>query len=556
MERASALSRDFKLTSLNAPSIAQICQRLDGIPLAIELAAARANMLTVEQISKRLDDRFSLLTGGSRSALPRHQTLRATIDWSYDLLADKERMLFKRLAVFADGWTLEAAEEVCSGNGIESSDILDLLSQLVNKSLVLAGTAKGEARYHILETIRQYAHEKLLEAGDVEAIRDKHLGYFVKLAAQARPQLHSAGQLAWLDRLEEEYGNIRIALNWAQESGAIAEGLRLVTDLQSFWLWRVHLQEPSLALENLLARPLSADQIQTFARGHRVAGTLQLNLGNKISAVAHAYDDERLCLLRGLEGNTDLVLARLRLNFFTRGTFMRERIQVHQMFDEGVKLLEETSDQWETASWIHGMGLEFMNSGDFIGARQAFERSLRLFRECGDMIGTSSPNMSMAHLSLEEGNYTEARAQLEENLHFLRQARVNIYIDGSLWLLGVTAMRERDYARAKERYTECLLFGRQIGLRRQLAECLIGFAGIASAEKRFERAAHLLGAGESELEARVDRLENIDQIELKRLTRVLREELGNARFEVITSQGRVMTTEQAIALALEPAEEM
>jgi len=358
-----------------------------------------------------------------------------------------------------------------------------------------------------------------------------------------------------LDRLDDEYGNIRAALNWAQASGAIAEGLRLATDLEWFWIWRAHLQEPILALENLLARPLPADQVPALARGHRVVGILQWYVGNKLSTEAHFKESERLCLLLGPEGKADLAqVRRLLLNFFLDGTFAKEPLQVRQRYEEVLKLLQDTGDQWQMAQWISDVGLALTRSGDFTGARQALEQSLKLFRECGDMISASLSNGYLALLALEQGNYAEARAPLEELLHFYRQARLNFFIDMPLWQLGGIAVREGDYVRAKERYTECLLFDGQIGLPRQIAECLIGFAGIASAERRFERAAQLLGAGEAEVEVRGGLLEIFDQIELKRLTAVLREELGDAKFEALGSQGRAMARKQAIAYALEDQE--
>jgi tetratricopeptide (TPR) repeat protein len=377
-------------------------------------------------------------------------------------------------------------------------------------------------------------------------MRNRHLAYFSELAKQARSHLQSADQLEWLDRLDAEYDNIRVALNWAQTSSAIAEGLRLITALEWFWAWRVHLQEPILALENLLAGPLPADQNLVLTGAHRVAGGLQSTTGNKISADAHFKERERLCLLLGPEGKVEK--ARL-LNFILHESLSKEPNQIHRNFDEVLKLLQETGDQWEMALLIHDIGLELARGGDSIGARQVLEQSRILFRECGDSIGAYSSDGALMLFALEEGKYAEVRAQLEEILHFYRQARLNL--DAPLWLLGVTAVREGDYARAKERYTECLLFDQQIGLTTQLAECFIGFAGIASAEKRFERATQLLGAGETEVEAKVARLENIDQIELKRLTTLLREELGDAKFEALASQGRAMARKQAIAYALE-----
>lgn len=197
------------------------------------------------------------------------------------------------------------------------------------------------------------------------------------------------------------------------------------------------------------------------------------------------------------------------------------------------------------------MGRELERSGDLIGSHEALAQSLRLFRECGDMISASKTNAIVVYLAVVHGNYTDARPQLEEILHFYRQARLNYFMDIPLWLLGVIAAREGDYTQAKEWYTECMLFDQQIGLPRQLAECFIGFASIANAEQHFERAARLLSIGETTAAARANPLENVDQIELNRLTGVLREELGDARFEALASQGRAMTMEQAIAYALE-----
>ena len=215
IDRALLVAPHFEVDKDNAPFIAQICYRLDGIPLAIELATARIKMLSVEQISARLDDRFRLLTGGARTALPRQQTLRALIDWSYDILSENERLLLRRLSVFAGGWTLEAAEEVCVRGWYRITyDVLDLLTQLVNKSLVVVmeHSQSGETRYRMLETIRQYAREKLLEAGGGEIIRQRHLAYFVKLAEQAEPELYRPNQVFWLNKLDDELDNLRVCI--------------------------------------------------------------------------------------------------------------------------------------------------------------------------------------------------------------------------------------------------------------------------------------------------------------------------------------------------------
>ena len=227
IDRALLVAPHFVVDKDNAPFIAQICYRLDGIPLALELAAARTKMLSVEQISKRLDDRFRLLTGGARTALPRQQTLRALIDWSYDLLTENERLLLRRLSVFAGGWILDATEEVCSGDGMETYDVLDSLTQLVNKSLVVVmeHSQGGETRFRMLETIRQYAREKLLEVRGSEIVRQRHLAYFVKLAERAEPELPRSNQVFWLNKLDDEIDNFRMAIEWALVND-VESGLR------------------------------------------------------------------------------------------------------------------------------------------------------------------------------------------------------------------------------------------------------------------------------------------------------------------------------------------
>ena len=213
--RAQAQVTQFSVTPQNATAIASVCRRLDGIPLAIELAAARLRSMTVEEVGRRLDDRFRLLSGGSRTALPRQQTLRSLIDWSYDLLNSAEQALFCRSAVFAGGWTLEAAVRVCGDDGIDEWDVLELLTSLADKSLVVTEEQNGTTRYRLLETLREYGRDRLRESGDEERRRDRHLAYFISLAEEAEPQLRGADQQAWLDRLEMEHDNLRAALAYA-----------------------------------------------------------------------------------------------------------------------------------------------------------------------------------------------------------------------------------------------------------------------------------------------------------------------------------------------------
>ena len=255
-ERAASIQPGFLVTEANAPAVVQICRRLDGIPLAIELAAGRMDLLSPEQIAARLDKRFRLLTGGSRTALPRQQTLRASIDWSYSLLTESERLLLQRLSVFAGGWTLEAAEGVCGFDGLEDFEVLDGLGQLVKKSLVVADSQVGFAvRYRLLETIRQYAREKLLDAGTGVDVRTRHLNYYLELAEQAEPHLRGPDQVDWLDRLEAEIDNLRAALEWSGED-QVEKGLRIATSLK--WFWHARVQSYQGVITDWLDRFLTA----------------------------------------------------------------------------------------------------------------------------------------------------------------------------------------------------------------------------------------------------------------------------------------------------------
>ena len=290
-ERARAVLPTFIITPANVQAVAQICQRLDGIPLAIELAAVRVKVLTVEQIATRLDDRFRLLTGGSRTTLPHHQTLQAAMNWSYDLLSVQEKAVLRRLSVFAGGWALDAAEAVCSGDRIDASDILDLLAQLVGKSLVAAETEDGEARYRLLETVQQYGRDRLQESGEAEVVRRRHRDWYLGLTERAEPELVGAEQAAWLDRLEMEHDNLRAALMWSMESGEMEAALRLVGAAWRFWSVRGHFKEGNRWLEAVLKRSKNASKAFR-AKALNAAGYLATSRGDY--ATARSFLEESL----------------------------------------------------------------------------------------------------------------------------------------------------------------------------------------------------------------------------------------------------------------------
>jgi predicted ATPase/class 3 adenylate cyclase/DNA-binding SARP family transcriptional activator len=336
IDRAVAVQPGFAVTNTNAPAVAEVCHRLDGIPLAIELAAARVRVLPVEQIADKLHDRFRLLTGGSRTALPRQQTLRALIDWSYDLLSEPERALLRRLSVFAGGWTLAAAEAVGAGEAVEAWEVLDLLTALVDKSLVLYEEQSGEARYHLLETVRQYAQDRLLETAESEGVRGRHLECFLNYAEKAVPELMGLDQVIWRERLEREHDNLRAALDWSRTGAATAEtGLRLAVEVQRFWSFRGYLREGRQWLEGLLEQCPGAP---AWLRAKGLLGLADLALDQGEYKAARRYARESLTLFRSegdKEGTADALsllayLVRQQDDYRTARSYWTESLALYR----------------------------------------------------------------------------------------------------------------------------------------------------------------------------------------------------------------------------------
>jgi predicted ATPase/DNA-binding SARP family transcriptional activator len=371
-DRARQIQPGYQVTPQNASAVARICQRLDGIPLAIELAAARLSVLTAEELAARLDDVFHLLTGGSRAALPRHQTLRATMDWSYHLLSDRESRLLRRLAVFAGGWDLAGAEGVCAGPGLEVSDILELLANLVNKSMVVAFLTKsGGTRYRMLETIRQYAREKLLDSGEMAALQQKHLAYFVELAETLEPQGRGPNQKEWRRWLEDELENIRLAL----ETGLRADppnGLRLASALWEFWgaegvRWlRAYLDHP-------------ANAAPTTHRGHALWRLSYMAIGPGAEDKAR----ESLEIFRSLNDIPGQGCAQLRWGLVCE-LFHEDYSAARLHLEAAREIFEEIQDHWWLACTFYYLAQVALIQGGNAREIACLERALALFRETGD----------------------------------------------------------------------------------------------------------------------------------------------------------------------------
>jgi predicted ATPase/class 3 adenylate cyclase len=505
VERAVFTQPGFVVTDQNALALAQVCQRLDGIPLALELAAARVKALPVEKLNERLDDMFRLLTGGSRTALPRQQTLRALIDWSYDLLAPPEQALLRRLSVFAGGWILEAAEAVCAdarneergmrneiGSGsaliphssfLIPEDVLDLLSSLVEKSLVLYEA--GEARYWLLETVRQYARDRLLETGEAAAVRGRHRDWCMALAEDAGERFRGPTETAWLERLEREHDNLRAALAWSVAQGQGATGLRLGGALGRFWAVRGYWTEGREHLAELLTLPGAEDRTVERARVLLGAGELARYLGDW--RAAWALIGESLAISRELDHKRGTVTS---LNFLgwiaqqQQGDFRAARA----LHEESLAISRELGDQRSIAASLHGLGGAAHAQGEHEAARTLFEENLASFRELGDKHGIVVSLMHLGQIARDRGDFGAARARFEESLAIFRELGTKEGIAWSLDNLGRTAYGECDFGAAQALFEESAALRREIGSKTYLAWPLLGLGDVARLEHDFETA--------------------------------------------------------------------
>jgi predicted ATPase/DNA-binding SARP family transcriptional activator len=513
VERASAVSLKFPLTEQNARFVAQVCQQLDGIPLAIELAAARVKVLSVEQIASRLNDRFRLLTGGSRTALPRHQTLRAAIDWSYDLLSDNEPDLFRRFAVFAGGWTLEEAQAVCSGEGIEADEVLDLLTHLVSKSLVVVQEQEGEVRYQMLETVRQYALEKFLESSEAERVRNRHLGFFMDLAEQVEPKLQSAEQSIWLERLEIEHDNLRAALDWSLQGINLEAGLRLAGALWLFWDVRGYYHEGRAWLDRMLAKSHSsalASSASARAKLLYVTGHLRQRQGD---------------------------LARAR-----------------EHYTASLGIYQQLGDERQVATVLRGLGEIAQDEGDLLSAKYFYEQSVVLFRGLGDIKGSSFALGHLGIVAILQGDYEQAAALCTETLALGRERRDSRTIAIALTTLGFVSWGKGNPEQAAPKFAEALALQRSLTDKWTAQYSLMGMALVAFALSHLERAARLFGAAESLRESIGTPVPLSQRPQYDFLVAAVRARLDEAAFEKAWAEGHAMTLEQAIEFALKESE--
>jgi predicted ATPase/DNA-binding SARP family transcriptional activator len=490
VDRAALVMPGFQLSAENASAAAQICLRLDGIPLAIELAAARVKHLRVTQIANYLEDSFRLLTGGSRTALPRQQTLRATIDWSYNLLSEPERIVFRRLAIFAGGWELEAAESVCSDRencqpsalSIQPGDILDLLSGLVSKSMVIVERELGmEARYRLLETNRQYAQEKLLDSGEIAELRKRHLDYFLKWTETAEPKLQGAERAGWYERLEMNLENLRLALKNGLESDPLA-ALRLASALRPFWAGTNHRLEGIHWLEKCLQKP--ENSVRTMHRG-RALCTLtdicQVSL-NYQDLWRKAQEALEICLEQGdLFGQA--------YAHFLLGYLASENLQdfpaakVH--IDASLEQFRAIGNRWWEARALRNFAELFENSGDISVAKVYEEQSLKMYRELQDDSQIAVCLFRQAYILGEhEGNFRSGRELYEQSLVILERLKLDYTLAYVRGMLACLAIWQGDFIYATQLSGKVALYYNHIGdtqqalLQNEFVARLMAFQGL------------------------------------------------------------------------------
>lgn len=481
MARAADASLDFRLTEHNAAAVIRICHQLDGIPLALELAAARMRAMRVEQIAQRLDDRFQLLTRGSRTALLRHQTLRSLIDWSHDLLSDQERQLLRRLSVFTGSWTLGAVETVCCGSGIGGQDILDLLSRLVEKSLVILDSDSAEPRYRMLETIRQYSARKLADENEADRMRQRHLDYFMALAESMHVHFNGRQQLSWYAAVDADLGNLRAALEWSLQSGHPESGLRIVNALHKYWYHDMSWRESVGWLERLAAAMgAEAGRSIHYARSLYVCGMLKFNFD---PAAAVALCRQCVDLSRRLGFAEGMAWALTWLGFMeTR----KRAAETEELFREALRQARRIPDPWNAS---YASMQCFICYAGYMSHLGQYDVAERLVQQCeaelasigNDQLYVGHCRALLGNMALRRGEFEQADRCFGDALMLYREIESKFDISGILLQKGFLAIRQNKPQEALLLFRESLPPHRNYPdsqwVARSLAHLVIAFSG-------------------------------------------------------------------------------
>jgi predicted ATPase len=586
LERATSAQPGFYLTEENSSILTKICWQLEGIPLAIELAAARVRFISLDQIERRLQDRFRLLTGGPRTALPRHQTLQATMDWSYSLLTQLERSLLRRLSVFSGGWTLNAAEQIVSFGEVAHQEVLDLLCNLVDKSLVLVEDQGTRARYGMLETVRQYGLRMLSVEGELEESRKRHATFFVQLAEQADEGLRDARQIESLDVLDTEHDNLRGALRWATDNNKTDLAFRLVGALGWFWFMRGHWKESWRWFHKANDLEAGSDPIIRAKAICRAVG-LEIIRGNMIGTVElveeamdicrEMGDEEGLAWSLNLMGqaktwfNEDMDQAIPYLSesaelFSGLGNdwgiafslrYIGQMVEYQGEYERGINLQKEAiaifehfGDAWNVAHSLFLLGGSATRHKDYQLAEWALEQSLEKCIIIGDKVMEAHALKGLGQLALQKDDLEHMEEIYLEALEALQKIGDENCVASALGGLGEVAQRKGDYAKAAKLLGQSLLTYEKLGLDDFVVWLIDRFAALAEATGKGERATRLLGAS---------KVQGINpglslphyRDERTRLTVSIQELVGDRDFEVLFEEGAAMSREDAVAYALD-----
>ena len=520
IERALSVNSGFRVNNENAPALAEICHQLDGIPLAIELAAARVKILPVEKICERLSSRFKLLTGGKRTALPRQQTLRALIDWSYDLLSAEEKILWNRLSVFSDGWTLEAAEEICSDNIIDKSDVFEILSSLTEKSIVLYNNENE--RFLILETIRQYANEKIKETGEYEKFSDKHFKFFLDLAETGNKKLRGIESESVTKIFENEIGNLEKALKWSAENLFNQEGLRLSAAMSRFWQNLGYITEGIHWLETVLQKNTKTKnslycsvicQLGNFERlkgdvdkaRELIVESLRISreLGDKASTAVSLirlgileydqgrYDESAVLYEESLgiykeSGNKSgyaIVLNNLANVFSNQGKYSK----AFALYEESLATRRESEDIFGIAVSLNNLGIIAFEMGEYQKAKDLLQESLKLRHQTGNKAGIAISLLNLGNVSYNQGEYSTASKYYKDSLDISIEIDEKGCIADSLFNLGKNSLEQNDIDKALELFNQSLEISRVIKAKTTIADILLSLGRVAFEKKDYEQ---------------------------------------------------------------------
>lgn len=622
VDRAVVVEPRFKLNEANAVLIATICQRLDGIPLAIELAAARVKVLQPADIAERLNDRFRLLTLGSRTALPRHQTLHAAIAWSYDLLTEPERLLLRRLSVFAGGWTFEAAEAVCSdeesqtkfggrktndkgsevsvrppsgfalrNNVLRPDQVLDFLSRLVDKSLVIVDHQGAATHYHLLETIRQYAGEKLLESGEEARVRDRHFDFFLQFAQAIECQLYGGDQFAALDRFHAEYDNLRAAMDW-WVAGADArgeDGLWLTGALRWFWFIRNLWGEGQIWYDRVLNKSGSVPASATAARAQALNGAAMLTMMQfdlprakklaeqslalskgigDVRRIGIAYWNLAACATKSGDNDTAITLSEQAISHLRqvgdhfhlawalgiRGIALlnlRDLAGAFAIQEERVRVSRETGNAVGLAITLRDLGRIREYQGEYAQALPFFEEALTLFHKLDNQWGSAEVRLHLAELAFANRDYARATVLCQESIAITRALGYKGYWAWALDLMGIALSRQGEFGRAVNSFGASLELYQERNYQRGIFKVLTGLSAVAIGAGDFVRGVKLLSAVESRLKEIKPALGPIAQEEYDRSIAMARAQLDQTGFAQAWAEGQALALEQTISLALE-----